>query len=131
MNAKPGITALWRPGGCINTRKFIPLFHQYMEKGLAHGLIQKVKPEIVLLSNMANRWMALPLIMQIPTAVLAYKLAQLLNKIKILIIKAKAIHFCPGEEVGLLSRFGLDEPAYASFAGAVLFLELPIPNDSN
>ncbi len=40
--------------------------------------------------------------------------------------------FCPGEAVATLHKFGFHEPAYAAFAGASLFLNIPLsPNQIN
>ena len=34
--------------------------------------------------------------------------------------------FCPGEAIGTLQRLGFNEPAYAAFAGAALFITIPL-----
>jgi hypothetical protein len=37
--------------------------------------------------------------------------------------------FCPGESVGTLHKLGFNEPSYAGFAGASLFITIPLSQD--
>ncbi|MFA6036798.1 MAG: hypothetical protein WC748_01595 [Legionellales bacterium] len=127
---KPGITAVWRPGGCINTRKFIPLFHQYMEKrfGTYSDSKGKSKNRFEVKYNKTVQGIELDNPKK-PQAITGLIVNGEIKKDKDPDYGRKRYVFCPGEEVGLLSRFGFDEPAYAGFAGAVLIIELPIPDD--
>lgn len=126
--------ALWRPGGCIDTRVFLPLFHDYLKRvmgqytnhaGLVKDcfqlrlqrLVEQVTYESSEADPSANRINGLQFFGH--PAVKRNKHAY----------QESDYVFCPGESVGTLKGLGFAEPEYARFAGASLMLRINIPED--
>lgn len=116
---KPNATALWRPGGCIDTQTFIPQFAAYLQKDqsaparvqIAYG--KKVVG--VRYGKKKGQIDVLGLIFEDGTSTHDTSPTQYV--------------FCPGEAVGTLRGLGFAEPAYAGFAGASLSLNVPVTPD--
>ena len=122
--------ALWRPGGCIDTHVFLPKFYAYLKKVMGTYINESgtVKPCFQL---------------RFKREVHGVTFTKKRNKVGISSLhfvdgyikrdrhayKTSTYSFCPGEAVGMLTRCGLKEPAYAGFAGASLMLNIPIPTD--
>ncbi len=118
--------ALWRPGGCLDTQIFLPKLADYLEKAMGTYVTEtgeirncfqlkfNKKVTSVIFSHFENDQVNIE----------GLKFAdgtQDENKGK----KITYI-FCPGESVGTLRDLGFCEPAYAGFAGASLFLNVPV-----
>jgi len=120
--------ALWRPGGCIDTQVFLPKFYTYLKKVMGTYINKsgKVKDCFQL---------------RFEREVQRIEFTEDFNSLSIsglyfndgyvkrdnYTYKTSAYSFCPGEAVGMLTKFGLKEPAYARFAGASLMMNIPIP----
>ncbi|MGQ3891274.1 FAD-dependent oxidoreductase [Legionella sp. CNM-4043-24] len=119
-------SVLWRPGGCIDTQVFLPLFHDYLQALMGQyvneeGVIKnafsvhfqhKVEKAICGIGNRIHglQFFGIPVV---KTDKHAYHQTDFV--------------FCPGESVGTLRRLGFMEPPYARFAGASLVLNFPVP----
>jgi hypothetical protein len=109
-------SALWRPGGCIDTRIFLPKFYSYLKKMMGDNFAIEFNKE---LTDIELDWT--------PGA----KIAELRFSDGSSEKDTGYSHyiFCPGEAVGTLSKLGFQEPAYAGFAGPSLFLNIPLSPD--
>ncbi len=123
-------TALFRPGGCIDIRSFLPKFYSYLKKIMgqykdSNNQIQdcfqlKFGSEVT-----AVKFNAHSENLHIIGFTLKTGEEIIENETKIL----PQYVFCPGEAVGTLHHLGFSEPAYAAFAGASLFLTIPLSED--
>ncbi|MBS0625661.1 MAG: FAD-dependent oxidoreductase [Verrucomicrobia bacterium] len=102
-------SALWRPGGCISTRVFLPKFYDYLKKIMGQDSF----------SIQFNKEVA-------GVVVDSDKIAGLTFKDGTVDLAEADYVFCPGESVGTLKKLGFDEPAYAGFAGPSLTLSIPL-----
>lgn len=123
--------ALWRPGGCIDTRVFLPKFYAYLKKVMGqyrdtNDQIQdcfqlqfdKEATAIEFDSNLLDM------------SIIGLKFSDgTLQKIEKGSVTDCRYVFCPGESVGTLHKLGFNEPAYAGFAGASLFISIPLSKD--
>jgi hypothetical protein len=120
-------TALFRPGGCIDTAVFLPKFYAYLQKvmgtytnldGKTKNCFKvkydsKVDDALYLIGDDSNK-----------VAALLYNQDQIkANKYQ---YADSQYVFVPGEAVGTLRSFGFAEPSYAGFAGASLRLSIPL-----
>lgn len=122
--------ALWRPGGCIDTRAFLPQFYAYMKKEMgqyrdANGQAQDCFQ------------------LQFGREVVGVEFDSDAEALRIIGLKfSDGTHwldkqseiesqyvFCPGESVGTLHNLGFHEPAYTGFAGASLLISIPLSKD--
>lgn len=120
-------SALWRPGGCINTATLLPKLHQYLskklgsfvdDKGQNHNYFQvNYGCEVKSVEISDNKITALNFVHQNE------------NKRSENILDDAQYLFCPGEAVGTLKRLGFEQPADAGFAGASLILRIKIPQE--
>lgn len=122
--------ALWRPGGCIDTKIFLPKFYDYLKRAMGTYVDNSGKTR--------DRFQIL-----YEKEVKGLEFGQRNGKAIITgldfgdgFIKKSSNEcthssyvFCPGESVGTLNRLGLKEPAYAGFAGVSLFFSIPLPTD--
>jgi len=131
---KNNAIALWRPGGCIDTQVFLPLFHDYLKQVMGQYTNHSGQTKDCFQLRLQRR-----------VEQLTYESAEntpSLNKIDGLkffenpmIKRNKHTYqqsdyvFCPGESVGTLKNIGLAEPEYARFAGASLMLKIELPAD--
>ncbi|HEX4839480.1 MAG TPA: FAD-dependent oxidoreductase [Rhabdochlamydiaceae bacterium] len=105
--------ALWRPGGSINTRVFIPQFYAYLQHLMGQDRFKlQLGKEVVGLEWDGHRIAGLKF-----------------NDGAFHKVPDSHYIFCPGESVGTLPRLGFHEPAYAGFAGASLLMKIPLTPD--
>ena len=122
--------ALWRPGGCINTRIFLPKFYGYLKKIMGQY-------------RDANNQMQDCFQIRFGKEVSEVEFDFSSGGVRIVGLKcsdgtsvrendANVVSryiFCPGESVGTLERFGFNEPAFAAFAGTSLLVTIPLNSD--
>lgn len=122
--------ALWRPGGCIDTRAFLPKFYAYLKKKMGQY-------------KDANNQVQDCFQIQFDKEVTAIEFDSDVEDLKIIGLKfADGTYrldnkpeiethyiFCPGESVGTLENLGFNEPSYAGFAGASLLINIPLSKD--
>jgi len=122
--------ALWRPGGCLDMRAFMPKFYEYLKNKM--GQYQNASGE------MEDRFK-----LQFESEVVGVEFNNDPENLRIIGLKfsngsvvldnpknANSQYiFCPGESVGTLKRLGFNEPAYAGFAGTALSLNIPITSE--
>lgn len=122
--------ALWRPGGCIDTRTFLPKFYAYLQKVM--GQYKDSKQQIQDCFQL-----------KFDHEVTGVEFDPNSDELRIIGLKfSKAVDqlenqsgvdcryvFCPGESVGTLHNLGFNEPAYAGFAGAILLITIPISKE--
>ncbi len=119
--------ALWRPGGCLFAKSFIPLLYEYLAKKMGTFVDDFGKKQ--------NRFQ-----IYFSSKVVGVHLqSDYQNKVKIVALcldnqQFFTVHdeeveyiFAPGEAVGTLKSLGFCEPDYAGFAGASLKLLIDIP----
>lgn len=123
--------AIWRPGGCLDTQRFLPAFYEYLRKQMGTYLNKNGKEknrfklkfgkkvEDVTLTNNNNHQKCVS------------SLSFFGGTIKAANNQYEENHyiFCPGESVGTLKSLGFDEPPYAGFAGATIRLIIPLTNN--
>lgn len=122
-----GATALWRPGGSINSGLFIPKFVAYLEKKLTDNGSKKHLFEIFYDANVIG---------------VEYEDSDHLTAVKAINSDGdvrlfpgieneipKEFIFAPGEGVGTLTKLGFHEPDYALFAGPSLQLFIDVSED--
>lgn len=131
---KNDATALWRPGGCIDTQVFLPKLRDYLAKNLgqytnADGVEKdcfriKFDKKLEEVKYRDERSSSLP---------------KHMNGLKF--FEKEAVKYdkhryersdyviCPGEAVGTLDNLGFAEPAYARFAGPSLMLRIHLSAD--
>jgi hypothetical protein len=105
---KNSCCAIWRPGGSLKTSLFLPKLYAYLKKQMGPRLTLELGKEVTGVLIDANE-----------------QIVGLKFNDQSIDIEAD-FHFCPGEAVGTLSRFGFDEPPYAAFAGPSLSLTIPL-----
>lgn len=122
--------AIWRPGGCIDTHTFLPLFHDYLKKVMGQYTNDAGVTKDCFRLRQERK-----------VEQLAYDASQkqTINGLKFQGSPAVKHNnhayaqsdyvFCPGENVGTLTSLGLKEPEYARFAGASLKLMIDVPKD--
>jgi glycine/D-amino acid oxidase-like deaminating enzyme len=110
---KSDTAALWRPGGSIHTRVFIPQFYAYLEQLMGPDCFKlQLNKEVVGLEWDGQQIIGL-----------RFKDGTSHSETDSQYV------FCPGESVGTLRRLGFEEPAYAGFAGASLLMKIPLAPD--
>lgn len=118
--------ALWRPGGCIDTRTFLPKFYAYLKKKM--GKYKDANNQIQDCFQIQFSKEVIGIDLE-DSEIIGLKFAdgtlQENNKSE---IQAYYI-FCPGESVGTLQNLGFNEPSYAGFAGASLLMNIPLSKD--
>lgn len=115
--------ALWRPGGCIDTKVFLPLFYNYLKKHMG----QNTNNAGELVDNFSIKFdhEVTEIIYDKSPKQAHITGLKFSDGTKILDASAQYL-FCPGEAVGTLSKLGFQEPAYAGFAGPSLMLTIPL-----
>lgn len=127
---KNDCVALWRPGGCIDTRTFLPKFYAYLKKllGQYHDADNQIQDCFQLVFS---------------KEVIGIEVKNIADDQRLTGLKfADGTYqedseqeiethyvFCPGEAVGTLQKLGFNEPTYAGFAGATLFFTIPLSKD--
>lgn len=122
--------ALWRPGGCIDTRTFLPKFYDYLSK-----IMGQYKDSNDQIHNCFQ--------IQFNQEVIGLDFDSTSDSMRIMGLRFKDgssqlekqstidsyYVFCPGEAIGTLQNLGFNEPPFAGFAGASLFITIPLSND--
>lgn len=121
---KNDAAGVWRPGGCIDVKTFLPKFYDYLKHkmGSYSGADGAQKPCFHLKFNQKVDG----LIYDQADTVAGLLFADHTKRNKRPYTASNYV-LAPGEAVGTLRRFGLKEPPYAGFAGASLKLIIPIP----
>ena len=129
---KKDAIAVYRPGGCIDTSVFLPKFYEYLRKQAGQYTNDKGKVKNCFRVKMNRELMHFS--MDDDNSVESMIFSNPLNNHKWM--KANKNKYrqsdyvlCPGEAVDTLSKLGLQQPAYARFAGASLRLKIEIPDD--
>jgi len=127
---KGDAVALWRPGGCIDTQTFLPKFYAYLKDVMGKYTNEAGESKDCFQIRFDRN-----------VVEVGYNSASENPEINSLRFfgrepkfqKPKYEHsdyvFCPGGDVGTLSKLGFNEPAYAGFAGASLMLNISIPSE--
>ena len=126
--------ALWRPGGCIDTQVFLPLFHDYLKRVMGQYTNDAGQTKDCFQLRLQRRVEQLTY-ESTESASSSKKIDGLKFFGNPIVKRNKHAYqqsdyvFCPGESVGTLKGLGLAEPEYARFAGASLMLSIDIPAD--
>lgn len=110
--------AIWRPGGCLDARIFLPKIYAYLKKVMGQDRFQiRFGTEVsgVEFDNSS----------ELRVVGLKFRDGSHLTENE----PGTRYIFCPGEAVGTLHHLGFDEPTYAGFAGSSLFLTIPLTQD--
>lgn len=121
---KNDCVALWRPGGCIDTRVFLPKFYAYMKKVMGQYKDSNDQLQDCFQLQFGKEVVAVDFDPEDPR-IIGLKFSDGTQQTK----DNSQYVFCPGESVGTLRNLGFNEPAYAGFAGASLLLSIPISKD--
>ncbi len=125
---KDDAIALWRPGGCIDTRNFLPKFYSYLKEMLGKYTNNFGKSKdcfrLRFGINVTDVIYNIEKEKKIISGLRFFGGIAKHNKHK---YKRSEYVFCPGEAVGTLSKFGFDEPPCSGFSGASLMLNILIP----
>jgi hypothetical protein len=122
--------ALWRPGGCLDSQVFLPKLYAYLTKHMgtytnAQGSVENC---FCVKYNAQVTGLDFDRTQDGRTIVCAIRCAN--GCVENLVASDGSVAecvLCPGESVGTLKKLGLQEPAYAGFAGASLMLTIDIP----
>lgn len=126
-NWKNDSVALWRPGGCIDMRIFLPKFYNYLEKVMGKYKTPSGKVENCFTMKFGHEVIGVELVNQSKTLrIVGLRFANGAQEFKSTKFKNSQYVFCPGEAVGTLKKLGFNEPSFAAFAGPSLFLNIPI-----
>ncbi len=127
---KKDSVALWRPGGCIDTRTFLPKFYAYLAKIMGqykdannqiHNCFQLQFGKEVIGVEFDSQSLGLRIIgLRFSDGSFEFEKSPEISSRYV---------FCPGESVGTLHNLGFNEPAYAGFAGASLLITIPLSPD--
>lgn len=122
--------ALWRPGGCIDTKIFLPRFYDYLKKAMGtyvddHG---KTRDCFQILYEKEVQGIEFG-VKNGKTVINGLDLGDGFLKRSNESSKQSSYVFCPGEAVGTLTKLGLKEPAYAGFAGVSLMMTIPLSQE--
>ena len=112
--------ALWRPGGCISTKHFLPKFYAYLEKIMGTYTDEEGNTRNRFSIKFEKEVTAVDFDKDANITGLAFK-----DGCSLLAADAQYV-FCPGESIGTLRKFGFSEPAFTGFAGPSLVLTIPL-----
>lgn len=122
--------ALWRPGGCLDTKIFLPKFYDYLKKVMGSYVDESGKTcdSFQILYDSEVKELKLETCND-KTVVTGLNFGNGLSHGTDEACATSSYVICPGEAVGTLRKLGLKEPSYAGFAGVSLLLNIPIPAD--
>ncbi len=123
---KDNAAAVWRPGGCINVAKFLPLFAHYIEERMGTYVNKdgKEKHRFKIKFNSKVSGVIYNEKNQIENLIVeGNELKKTNNKHQ---YKNSSFVFAPGEAVKTLEELGFAVPAYAGFAGPSLRLKIKL-----
>lgn len=120
--------ALWRPGGCIDGKRFLPLLYEYLTKKMGTYTDEQGNKQNCFQVHYGNKVTGVEYATHNGKTVVAGLRFQD-GKTVCHACDLCSYVFCPGEAVGTLKSLGFSEPAYAGFAGVSLLLDIEIPQD--
>ena len=118
---KKDAIAVWRPGGCIDTQRFLPKLVEYLRKDMGDRFAIHFDKKVVgvdLEKTLSGNFV-----------VRGLKFADGTTMPKLASYDHVWFDFNPGEAVGTLENLGFDEPPYAGFAGCSLSLTVPLNDE--
>ncbi len=121
--------ALWRPGGCIDAQVFLPKLYEYLRNAMGTYTTLDGKHEDCFQIKFGKKVLGIEFENDHSGNVLIKGLKFEDGQIVSNESCTCEYVFCPGEAVGTLKKLGLEEPAYAGFAGVSLLLNIDIPHD--
>ena len=121
---KKGAAVLWKPGGSIDTQKFMPLFAEYLEEVMgSYTNDQNLQKKCFRVKRREITGLVFDPLQHDKLIGLTSAISKDHNRQH---YNHHEFVLCPGAAVGTLRRFGLYEPPAARFAGSSLKLQLPI-----
>ncbi len=119
-----GASVLWKPGGSIDTHKFMPLFAEYLKAVMgSYTNDQGLQKKCFRVKRREVTGLAFDPLQHNKLIGLTFSPNKNHDKKH---YKHHEFILCPGSAVGTLRRFGLYEPAAARFVGSSLKLQLPL-----
>lgn len=122
--------ALWRPGGCIDMRTFLPKFYAYLKKIMGQYRNSDNQLQDCFQLQFGKEVTAVELD---PHSTDPHIIGLKFSDGTYCVDKELAVDsqyvFCPGESIGTLHNLGFSEPAFAGFAGASLMINIPISEE--
>lgn len=123
--------ALFRPGGCIDAKIFLPKFYDYLKNVMGKYVNEDGKLKDCFRLKFDREVNQIDFEANNNIKGLGYTNNS--NEQKKThhkhVYKQSSYLLAPGESVGTLNKLGLNEPAYARFAGASLILTIPVSQD--
>ncbi len=125
---KKDSSALWRPGGCISPRVFLPKLYDYLKKAMGTFVDSSGKVQDYFTIEFNKEVTGVEWEDRLGLRVKGLKFSDGTTEQD----DAGAAYadsryvFCPGEAIGTLRKCGFEEPTYAGFAGASLLLDIPL-----
>lgn len=126
---KKGRTALFRPGGCIDTNVFLPKFYAYLEKVMGKYINEDGREKKCFKLKFNHDVDGILYDGNDESKIVGLQYNQSEIKFDKHEYNSTEYVFAPGAAVGTLDKLGFIEPAYAGFAGPSLRLVIPIPSD--
>jgi len=123
---KNDATALFRPGGCIDTAVFLPKLYAYLQRVMGTYTNEAGARKDCFRLKFNREVDDVLYADDIRPVINGLHFANGANKINKHAYQSSQYVFCPGEAVGTLSELGFIEPAYAGFAGPSLRLRIPV-----
>ncbi len=121
---KKGAAVVWKPGGSIDTHKFMPLFAEYLEAVMGSYINdQDLQKKCFRVKRREVTGLVFDPLQHDKLIGLTSTLDKNHNGKH---YKHHEFVLCPGAAVGTLRTFGLYEPAAARFVGSSLKLQLPL-----
>ncbi|MCH9632810.1 MAG: hypothetical protein S4CHLAM6_11530 [Chlamydiae bacterium] len=124
--------ALWRPGGCLDSYTFLPLFVDYLDKQMTVTLsngekvkLFEIKYDHKVVGSQINDCQEVEQLM-----ISSQDGSTFLYPEKVLDMKQEFI-FSPGEMTGVLKGCGFDEPYGAVFAGPSLVMRVDLSDENS
>lgn len=122
--------ALWRPGGCIDTRAFLPKFYAYLKKKMGQYKDSNDQIQDCFQFQFSKEVIALEFDSDSENLrIIGLKFSEGTYQLDTKTEVDSHYVFCPGESVGTLKKLGFNEPSYAGFAGASLLITVPLSKD--
>ena len=118
-------TALKRPGGCINVNAFLPDFYNYIKQEMGQYTDSNGEVKDCFQMQLGREVTGVDLNPE-KSKVIGLQFAD--NTSEVSPYPTNYV-FCPGENIGFMTKAGFAEPAYAGFAGVSLKLNIPVPAD--
>ena len=124
---KKDASALFRPGGCIDTNVFLPKFQAYLTNVMGKYTNNAGTEKDYFRLKFAKKVTGIIYNKEAKHTIDGLSFFDDHIKYNKRAYSSSDYVFCPGEAVGTLSHLGFNEPDYAGFAGASLRLDIPVP----